>query len=55
MRTTPYEWQQAIRKVMAVPGAEILLAVAVVLLATWFLVQDDIALKGASAPLYWHH
>jgi hypothetical protein len=56
LRTTLNEWQQTIRRVVTIPGAEVLVALAVVLFATWFLVQDDVALQGASAsyPLYSH-
>jgi hypothetical protein len=54
LRTTLNEWQRTIRRVAAVPGAEVLVALAVVLFATWFLVQDGVAVQGASYPLYSH-
>ena len=52
MKATLEHWQRSVWKAVSVPGAEVMLTLALVMLATWFLVQDDALLHGAAFPVF---
>lgn len=54
MRPTDGNWQKAIWKILANPAIELVVTIAVVMVATWFLIQNDVVQQGAQLPLFGH-
>jgi hypothetical protein len=54
LRATLEHWQKTVWKVVSAPGAEVMMTLAVVMLATWFLLEDGAVLHGAGFPLFAH-
>ncbi len=52
MKAIQSDWQRTIWKLVTIPGTELALMFALVMLATWFLVQDDVVLQNAGLPLF---
>ena len=54
MRTTDGYWQKAIWKLLTNPALELVATIALVMVATWFLIQNDGVQQGVHLPLFGH-
>jgi hypothetical protein len=52
LRANLDNWQKTAWKWISVPGTELVATLALVMLATWFLVQDGGLLHGAGFPVF---
>jgi hypothetical protein len=54
LRSTGGDWQKAIWKLLTNPALELVATIALVMVATWFLIQNDVVQQGAQLPLFGH-
>ena len=54
MRPTDGNWQRTIWKILTNPAIELVATIAVVMVATWFLIQNDVVQQGVHLPLFGH-
>ena len=52
MRTTGGNWQKAIWKLLNNPALELVATIVVVMVATWFLIQNDVVQQGVHLPFF---
>jgi hypothetical protein len=50
VKLTDYEWRKTLWKILTNPTAEVMLAIVVVLVATWFVVTNEADRPGLHIP-----
>jgi hypothetical protein len=54
LRPSDSNWQKAIWKLLANPALELVATIALVMVATWFLIQNDGVQQGVQLPFFGH-
>jgi hypothetical protein len=52
LRPTHGNWQKVIWRLLANPALELVATIALVMVATWYLIQNDVVQQGVHLPFF---